>query len=321
MSERVEIKTINLDERLTYEFIKSYIPSKDTAAYLHAINHQFSELEKATIIGNHECLSKDEKLEALQRMKELTKDESLQERIEWAMELIQKNKYAFDSSPAWDAFHDFFPIPHNFRHGDIVRLVGNGYRSVLGVILGYDEKNYRFYCNLSGDYSDIQVTVDTRFLIKGCDDNGAPIYDYLGEFSHEHINPIYIERIQLEPDNECRLYLEYLAACDTPQEKEKRKSAEQVIIKQLQNVWQYYPKLNLTELVIMAAKVAKLWLNSSQTSIKKLIALPKAKDIDIEKIKDFELMDGLFHMLPERAKKDIWSKEADCRAGEECGMM
>ncbi|MCM1039442.1 MAG: hypothetical protein NC434_08965 [Ruminococcus sp.] len=321
MSERTEVKTANLDEKLTSGFIEAYIPSIDTAEYLRSINHQFSELEKATIIGNHECLSKEEKLEALQRMKELTKDESLQNRIEWAMALIRENKYVFDLSPAWDAFHDFFPIPHNFRHGDIVHLVGDGYRSVLGVVLGYDEKSYKFYCNLSGDYSDIQVAVDTRFLIKGCDGNGAFLYDYLGEFSHEHINPIYIERIQLEPENECRLYLEYLAACGTPHEREKHRLAEPVMIKQLQNVWRYYPKLSLTELVMTAAKVAKLWLSSPQMPIKKLIALPKAEDIDIAKIKDFELMDGLFYMLPKRVKEDIWSREADCREAEKCGIL
>ena len=300
---------MELNEKLRSGFIEAYIPSKDTAAYLRSINHQFNDLEKATIIGNHQCLSKEEKLEALQRMKELTGDENLRDRLEQAIVQIRKNTYAADDFPAWDAFHDFFPIPHDFRHGDIVRFVGNAYRSVLGVVLGYDERSYKFYCNLSGDYSDVQVAVDTRFLVKGYDGSGVPIYDYLGEFSHEHINPIYIERIRLEPENECRCYLEYLAACDTPDEREKHKLAEKVIIKQLQNVWQYYPKFSLTDLMMTVAKTAKLWINHPQMPVKKLIGLPEAEDIDMAKIKDFELMDGLFYMLPMSVKEDIWNRE------------
>lgn len=300
---------MELNEKLTSGFIEAYIPSMDTAAYLCSLGHQFSELEKATIIGNHQCLSKEEKLEALQRMKKLTGDENLRNRLEQAMTLIRENPYAADDFPLWNAFHDFFPIPHDFRHGDIVRFVGNEYRSVLGVVLGYDEKEYKFYCNLSGDYSDVQVMVDTRFLIKGCDGSGVPIYDYLGEFSHKHINPIYIERIRLEPENECRRYLEYLAVCDTPDEREAHKHAEKVIIKQLQNVWQYYPEFSLTDLMMAAAKTAKLWKKHPQMPVKKLIGLPRAHFVDTAKVKDFELMDGLFRMLPTSVKKDIWGRE------------
>lgn len=303
---------MELNERLTSGFIEAYIPSKDTAAYLRSLDHQFSELEKATIIGNHQCLSKEEKLEVLQRMKKLTGDDNLRNRLEQAMTLIRENPYAADDS-AWNAFHDFFPIPHDFRHGDIVRFVGNEYRSVLGVVLGYDEKTYNFYSDLSRlsrDYSDVQVAVDTRFLVKGCDANGDPIYDYLGEFSHEHINPIYIERIRLEPENECRRYLEYLAVCDTPEEREAHKHAEKVIIKQLQNVWQYYPEFSLTDLMMAAAKTAKLWKKHPQMPVKKLIGLPRAHFVDTAKIKDFELMDGLFRMLPTSVKEDIWGRES-----------
>ena len=68
---------MELDEKLTSGFIEAYILSLDTAAYLRSIDHHFSELEKATIIGNHHALSDAEKLEALQRMKETTEDETL----------------------------------------------------------------------------------------------------------------------------------------------------------------------------------------------------------------------------------------------------
>lgn len=300
---------MELDERLTSGFIEAYIPSIDTAAYLRSLDHHFSELEKATIIGNHQCLSKKEKLEALQRMKEISEDEKLCKRLEQAMQLIRENKYIADDFPAWDAFHDFFAIPHDFRHGDIVHLVGNEYRNVIGVILGYDEKSYEFYCKLSGDYCDVQIAVDTRFLLERYDDNYNPVYDYLGEFSHEHINPIYIERARLGHDNECGWYLKYLAACDTPNERKAHMLAEEVIIRQLKYIWQYYPKLNLMELMITAAKTAKLWIKHPEMPVKKLIGLPEADAIDISKIKDFEIMDGLFHMLPQSVKKDIWSRE------------
>lgn len=50
-----------LDEKLTTGFIEAYIPSKDTAAYLRSIDHQFSDAEKATIIANHENLTNEKK--------------------------------------------------------------------------------------------------------------------------------------------------------------------------------------------------------------------------------------------------------------------
>ncbi|MCM1171932.1 MAG: hypothetical protein NC393_07375 [Clostridium sp.] len=288
---------MELDDKLTTGFIEAYIPSIDTAAYLRSIGHQFSQLEKATIIGNHYLLSAEEKLEALQRLKEFAEDKELCDRLEQAIQLIQENKGAFGDCSAWDVFHDFFPIPHDFRHGDIVCLVGNKFRSVLGVILGYDEKAYEFYLGMSGDYGDVQIAVDTRFLLDGYDWDYHPEYDYLGEFSHKHINPIYIERARLGHENECGWYLQYLAACGTPNEKNFHMLVYEVITKQLKEVWQYYRELSLMELIITAAKTAR-----------EQLGLPEADAIDMAKVKDFEVMDGLFKMLPQKVKDDIWKR-------------
>lgn len=58
---------MELDDKLTSGFIEAYIPSMDTAAYLRSINYHFSELEKATIIGNHHKLLMKEKHICLRR--------------------------------------------------------------------------------------------------------------------------------------------------------------------------------------------------------------------------------------------------------------
>ena len=47
LEEYYRIKDDNMD------FIDAFIPSKDTRAYLHSIHHEFSDLEKATIVANH----------------------------------------------------------------------------------------------------------------------------------------------------------------------------------------------------------------------------------------------------------------------------
>ena len=100
---------------------------------------------------------------------------------------------------------DFVFIPHNFRHGDIVRsLYGDWDTTVfnekVGIILNYFDENYEFYKNFRGDYSDVQVCVDIKF-------DGVA---YQGEFAHEHINPIYIERMSLNEKDERIAYLKYL---------------------------------------------------------------------------------------------------------------
>ena len=100
---------------------------------------------------------------------------------------------------------DFVFIPHDFRNGDIVRSLYGGCNTTefcekVGIILNYSDKEYEFFKNLKGDYSDVQVCVDVKF-------DGVA---YQGEFEHEHINPIYIERITLNEKDERRAYLNYL---------------------------------------------------------------------------------------------------------------
>lgn len=303
---------MELDEKLTSGFIEAYIPSLDMAAYLRSINHQFSELEKATIIGNHQCLSKEEKLEALQRMKELTGDENLHNRLEQAITLAQKKRHT-GSCLLRGVFHDFFSIPHDFQHGDIVRFVGDNYqyRSRLGVLLKFDEEKFKFYYDAPEDYRNAQVMVYAPLLIKGYDGDGNPIYNYLGGASYEYSNPIYIERIQLEPENEWRRYLEYLP------ERERRKFVKNVIIKQLQEVWQYYPKFSFMELITTAAENVKVPIILQQKVEKGLTDLSEADDIDMAKIKDFELMNGLFDMLPDSVKRRYLAQEKECAEGAE----
>lgn len=301
---------MRLDEKLTSGFIEAYIPSLDTAAYLRSINHQFSEIEKATIIGNHKCLSVEEKIEALQRMKKSGGDEKLCKRLEQAVQLLRdKHNHDFrDDFPVWDAFHDFFAIPHNFWHGDIVHFAGLRFKGseLIGVILGYDEKLYRRSCKFSGDYSDVQITVDTRFAKSEYHRGRGWNYDnYLGEFSHHHINPIYIERARLAHDNKYSGYLQYLAACGTPDERDGHLLAEAVIVEQLRRVWWYYPEHSLIELISTAAKIAKLCEKAPQMSAEELVCLPEADNIDISKVRDFEVMDGLFRMQPQSVKKDL----------------
>lgn len=60
------------------------------------------------------------------------------------------------------------------------------------MILGYDERAYEIYCKQTGDYSDVQVWVEMRFLV---DPAVYRVYDYLGEFFSAHVNPIYIPAI------------------------------------------------------------------------------------------------------------------------------
>ncbi|CDB88922.1 uncharacterized protein BN565_01123 [Clostridium sp. CAG:253] len=104
-----------------------------------------------------------------------------------------------------ESLFDFVFIPHDFRHGDIVRSLYGGWNTnklceKVGIILCYSDKEYELYKKLKGDYSDVQVCVDIKF-------DGVA---YQGEFEHEHINPIYIERMTLNEKDERRAYLNYL---------------------------------------------------------------------------------------------------------------
>lgn len=193
-------------------FIDEFIPSKDTRAYLHSIHHEFTDLEKATIVANHIMISYEKKVEWLNSFKEKISDDTLKDRISKALVQIKKDKKYYRKSntalgalPYNESLFDFVFIPHDFRHGDIVRSLYGGWNTTefcekVGIILSYFDKNYEFYKNLRGDYSDVQICVDIKF-------DGVA---YQGEFEHEHINPIYIERMTLNEKDERMAYLNYL---------------------------------------------------------------------------------------------------------------
>ncbi len=194
------------------DFIDKFIPSKDTRAYLHSINHEFNDLEKATIVANHIMISYEEKVNWLTDFKDRISDEALKKRISEALVQIKKDKKYYRKSktalgalPYYESLFDFVFIPHDFRHGDIVRsLYGDwnteAYFEKIGIVLSYFEEDYDFYRKLRGDYSDVQVCVDIKF-------DGV---SYQGEFEHEHINPIYVERMTLREKDERKTYLDYL---------------------------------------------------------------------------------------------------------------
>lgn len=181
------------------DFIDEFIPSKDTRTYLHSIHHEFTDLEKATIVANHIMISYEKKVKWLNEFMDEISDNALRNRISIAISQLMDDKKYYNKSnialgniPYSKSLSDFVFIPHNFRHGDIVRsLYGNWDTTVfnekVGIILNYFDENYEFYKNLRGDYSDVQVCVDIKF-------DGVA---YQGEFEHEHINPIYIERMSL----------------------------------------------------------------------------------------------------------------------------
>ena len=199
--------------RMEKDFIDEFISSKDTRAYLHSIHHEFTDLEKATIVANHIMISYEKKVKWLEQFMDEITDNSLRNRILKAISQIREDKQyhnerniASGNIPYSKSLSDFVFIPHNFRHGDIVRsLYGDWDTTVfnekVGIILNYFDENYEFYKNLiRGDYSDVQVCVDIKF-------DGAA---YQGEYAHEHINPIYIERMSLNEKDERIAYLKYL---------------------------------------------------------------------------------------------------------------
>ncbi|MBD9338029.1 MAG: hypothetical protein EGP69_08915 [[Ruminococcus] faecis] len=193
-------------------FIDEFIPSKDTRAYLHSIHHEFTDLEKATIVANHIMISYEKKIKWLNSFKEKISDDTLKDRISKTLVQIKKDKKyyrkcntALGALPYNESLFDFVFIPHDFRHGDIVKSLYGGWNTTVffekgGIILSYFDKDYEFYKNLRGDYSDVQVCVDIKF-------DGVA---YQGEFEHEHINPIYIERMTLNEKDERMAYLNYL---------------------------------------------------------------------------------------------------------------
>ena len=190
------------------DFIDEFIPSKDTRDYLHSIHHEFTDLEKATIVANHIMISYEKKIKWLNNFMQKLPNSTLKDRISKALIQIKRDRKcntALGSLPYNESLFDFVFIPHDFRNGDIVRSLYGGWNTTefcekVGIILNYSDKDYEFYKNLKGDYSDVQVCVDIKF-------DGVA---YQGEFEHEHINPIYIERMTLNEKDERRAYLNYL---------------------------------------------------------------------------------------------------------------
>ncbi|MDD5957320.1 MAG: hypothetical protein PUC19_00445 [Ligilactobacillus ruminis] len=194
------------------DFIDEFIPSKDTRAYLHSIHHEFTDLEKATIVANHIMIPYEKKVKWLKQFMDEISDDVLKARISKALFKIKRDRKHYKKSntalgalPYNESLFDFIFIPHDFRHGDIVRSIYGDWDTTVfgekvGIILNYFDKDYEFYKNLRGDYSDVQVCVDIKF-------DGV---EYQGEFKHEHINPIYIERMTLNEKDERRAYLNYL---------------------------------------------------------------------------------------------------------------
>lgn len=197
-----------ITENFKKNFIDEFIPSKDTRAYLHSIHYKFTDVEKATIVANHIMISYEKKVKWLNAFMEKLSDDTLKTRISKALEQLKKDRKYYekcDIALRYKSLFDFVFIPHNFRHGDIVRSLYGDWNTTefcekVGIILHYFDEEYELYKKLKGDYSDVQVCVDIKF-------DGAA---YQGEFKHEHINPIYIERMTLNEKDERREYLDYL---------------------------------------------------------------------------------------------------------------
>ena len=96
------------------DFIDEFIPSKDTRAYLHSIHHEFTDLEKATIVANHLMISYEEKVKWLNAFMDKISDATLKDRISKALIQIKKDrKYyrkcntALGSLPYNESLFDF----------------------------------------------------------------------------------------------------------------------------------------------------------------------------------------------------------------------
>ena len=74
------------------DFIDEFIPSKDTRAYLHSIHHEFTDLEKATIVANHIMISYEKKVKWLNEFMDEISDDALRNRILKAISQIMDDK-------------------------------------------------------------------------------------------------------------------------------------------------------------------------------------------------------------------------------------
>nr|DAE74728.1 MAG TPA: hypothetical protein [Bacteriophage sp.] len=71
------------------DFIDEFISSKDTRAYLHSIHHEFTDLEKVTIVANHIMISYEKKVKWLEQFMDEIIDNSLRNVLEKLTEQLE----------------------------------------------------------------------------------------------------------------------------------------------------------------------------------------------------------------------------------------
>lgn len=87
------------------DFIDEFIPSKDTRAYLHSIHHEFTDLEKATIVANHIMIPYEKKVKWLKQFMDEISDDALKVRISKVLFKIKRDrKYYKKSNTALGGF-------------------------------------------------------------------------------------------------------------------------------------------------------------------------------------------------------------------------
>ena len=79
-----------LEDKMKKDFIDEFIPSKDTRSYLHSIHHEFTDLEKATIVANHIMISYEKKVKWLNNFMEKISDDTLKAKISKALVQIHQ---------------------------------------------------------------------------------------------------------------------------------------------------------------------------------------------------------------------------------------
>ena len=121
-------------------FIDRFVPSKDEREFLKDKSVTFSDVEQAEIIINHECLKNSEKKQAVQELKETISDKELITDLNKAIDEIPDSENCWHES-GMKCFYRKFDIPHNFRHGDIVRVV-DGKHEGITVIYRYVLMSY-----------------------------------------------------------------------------------------------------------------------------------------------------------------------------------
>ena len=120
-------------------FIDRFVPSKDEREFLKDKSVTFSDVEQAEIIINHECLKNSEKKQAVQELKETISDKELIADLNKAIDEIPDSENCWYES-GMKCFYRKIDIPHNFRHGDIVRVVDGKHEGNIGVILGHTDE-------------------------------------------------------------------------------------------------------------------------------------------------------------------------------------